>query len=263
MPPKNDVDEAFIAANWDRKATDWDLQVGEYGDRNRRLNSDPVLWRLLGDVNARRVLDAGCGTGYLSRQLARRGAHVIGVDVSRRMIEVARTRASAQRLSLQLRVDSCSTLASVDDASIDLVVANYVLMDLPSLDEAMHAFRRVLVPGGAAVVVFSHPCFPQSAGTLGPDGSTSYFFSFNYFEESLRIDPPWGHFRDDFIWFHRPLSAYWRAFRAAGFAVTDLEEPKLDETRVEELPERSLLSSRVRPFSVAFRLVALSPAEST
>jgi 2-polyprenyl-3-methyl-5-hydroxy-6-metoxy-1,4-benzoquinol methylase len=53
---------------WNKVATDWDIQVGENGDGNRILNSDPVLCKFIGEVNKLKVLDAGCGTGYLSRQ---------------------------------------------------------------------------------------------------------------------------------------------------------------------------------------------------
>lgn len=51
---------------WNDVADDWRIQVGDDGDFNRRLNSDPVLWRFAGEVNGLTVLDAGCGTGYLS-----------------------------------------------------------------------------------------------------------------------------------------------------------------------------------------------------
>ena len=54
---------------WNRVADDWRIQVGDDGDGNRILNSDPVLWQFAGDVNGLTVLDAGCGTGYLSKKL--------------------------------------------------------------------------------------------------------------------------------------------------------------------------------------------------
>jgi 2-polyprenyl-3-methyl-5-hydroxy-6-metoxy-1,4-benzoquinol methylase len=93
----------------------------------RVLNSDPVLWTFAGDVNGLTVLDAGCGTGYLSKKLRDRGALVTGIDFSERMIEIART----QHPDMDFRVDSCSELTTIDDGRFDLVIANYVLMDTP------------------------------------------------------------------------------------------------------------------------------------
>jgi len=50
----------------------------------------PCLLEFLGDVAGRSVLDAGCGEGYLARVLAGRGARVTGIDLSPRLIEMAR-----------------------------------------------------------------------------------------------------------------------------------------------------------------------------
>src|SRR4030095_15158731 len=71
-------------ALWNRVADDWRIQVGEDGDGNRILNSDPVLWAFAGDVHGLTVLDAGCGTGYLSKKLHDRGARGAGIDFSAR-----------------------------------------------------------------------------------------------------------------------------------------------------------------------------------
>jgi SAM-dependent methyltransferase len=237
-------------AFWNRVAADWDVQVGDDGDANRILNSDPVLWRFAGDVSGLDVLDAECGTGYLSRKLQQRGAQVVGVDFSPAMIEIAHDKAP----HLDFRVDSCSELATIPDESIDLVVANYVLMDTPDLDGAMLAFNRVLRANGCAVLVFSHPCFPAArARSVGE--AIEYVWSFPYFESERCVDPPWNHFKSEFIWFHRPLSDYWRAFRAAGFDVVDFDEPRITSGRCNQAGgEESLRKHRTRPFSVAFKL---------
>lgn len=237
---------------WDRVASEWRIQVGDEGDANRRLNSDPVLWELAGDVGGVAVLDVGCGTGYLAGKLHRKGALVTGVDISSEMISIARSTVP----EVEFRVDSASELATVQDESFDLVIANYVLMDTPDLEGTMRAFHRVLRPGGRAVLVFSHPCFPQARAEPGESpGSIRYSWAVPYFERRKCIDPPWGHFTSDFIWFHRPLSDYWKAFVAAGLVVCTFEEPRLTPDRYHLAgSQRELRNGRSRPYSVAFEL---------
>lgn len=237
---------------WNRVADDWDRQVGDDGDSNRILNSDPVLWQFAGDVSDATILDAGCGTGYLSRKLHECGARVIGIDFSEEMIRIARSKAP----HIDFRIDSCSTLRTVADRSIDIVISNYVLMDTPDLTKTVKAFSRVLKPGGHGVLVFSHPCFPQEPTTATEsDGDVIYRWHFPYFQQQKCIDPPWGHFTSEFIWFHRPLSDYWKAFLEAGFEVVDFEEPRLSEDRYHLAKnQRQLNNGKNRPYSVAFKL---------
>ena len=237
---------------WNRVADDWRIQVGDEGDSNRLLNSDPVLWAFAGEVNGRVVLDAGCGTGYLSKKLHDRGALVTGIDFSERMIAIAR----GLHPEMDFRVDDCAALRTVDDAHCDLVIANYVLMDTPDLRGTMAAFNRVLKPDGVAVLVFSHPCFPQERATVSEDGEEiCYRWTFPYFEQRTCIDQPWAHFTSEFIWFHRPLSDYWKAFMAAGFVVVDFEEPRITADRYHlAKTARGLRNSKTRPYSVAFKL---------
>ncbi|HTL53299.1 MAG TPA: methyltransferase domain-containing protein [Planctomycetota bacterium] len=242
-----------LRQGWDQKADEWRQQVGEHGDRNRRLNSDPVLWRMLGSVAGLKVLDAGCGTGYLAAKLAQAGATVQAIDFSPEMIRVAR----AACPGIDYRVDDAQTLATVATASVDRVVSNYVLMDLADLSAAVQAIVRVLKPGGVAVAIFSHPCFPQGRVRVSTSGdSIAYTFYNSYFECAEQSDPPWGHFTSRFTWFHRPLSVYTKTFREAGLMMDEIDEPHLTPDRYHEAPDaRVLKNSRERPYSIAFRLV--------
>jgi ubiquinone/menaquinone biosynthesis C-methylase UbiE len=247
------MDRNEIKDFWDSVASDWEIQVGDEGDRNRQLNSDPVLWDFAGDVKGLTVLDAGCGTGYLSQQLLKKGAQVNGIDFSEKMIKIARKK----HPNINFAIDSCSELGSQSSNYYDMIIANYVLMDTPDLEKTMTAFHRVLKPNGIAIVIFSHPCFPQgNASVMKKENGISYLWKNSYFEQQKRIDPPWGHFKSNFIWFHRPLSDYWKAFKNAAFDIVNFEEPIISiENYSTTIDNNELEKNKTHPYSVSFKLV--------
>ena len=121
-------------------------------------------------------------------------------------------------------------------------------MDTPDLRGTMAAFNRVLKPGGVAVLVFSHPCFPQGVATASEDGGeVCYRWSFPYFESRTCSDPPWAHFTSEFIWFHRPLSDYWKAFRRQGLSWSTLRNPDLQSVITSRKPLEGLGIARPVP----------------
>ena len=253
----NSYDEE-VCKFWNRVADDWDIQVGDDGDSNRRLNSDPILWKFVENVQGLRILDAGCGTGYLALKLANQGATVTGIDISKKMIEIACARARKNGQVIDFRIDNCASLNSLESEFFDIVISNYVLMDVPDLENTMRAFNRVLKVNGNAVLVFSHPCFPQGRrASVGEENGKEviYSWNFSYFERQKCIDPPWGHFTSEFIWFHRPLSDYWKVFKDTGFEITNFEEPRITEERFHLAEnEKKLKNCQTRPYSVAFKL---------
>src|SRR5437764_10982886 len=77
--------------SWNAIADDWVAHADANDYRNFYLM--PRMLAMLGDVRGKAILDLGCGEGGYARELARRGARVVGIDGSRRLIEIARARA--------------------------------------------------------------------------------------------------------------------------------------------------------------------------
>ena len=95
----------------------------------------------------RRVLEVGPGPGELSaRIMAELAAEVVALDVSARMVELAR------ELGVDARVGDVQSLPFADD-SFDTVVAAWMLYHVPDLDRGLAEIARVLVPGGRLVAV--------------------------------------------------------------------------------------------------------------
>jgi ubiquinone/menaquinone biosynthesis C-methylase UbiE len=102
-----------------------------------------------------RVLDVASGTGLVTFEAARAvdpGGRVLGIDVSTRMVELARQR------SQRLRTTNCRFAAmgaealTLPDASFDVALCTLGLMYVPDPGQALREMRRVLRPGGRAVI---------------------------------------------------------------------------------------------------------------
>ena len=92
-----------------------------------------------------RVLDLACGTGDIAFEASRRGARVIGLDLTPRMIELARQKPEAGPLSWLV---GDMTSLPVVSSSIDVVTTGYGLRNVPDLPRALAEIHRVLRPGG-------------------------------------------------------------------------------------------------------------------
>jgi demethylmenaquinone methyltransferase/2-methoxy-6-polyprenyl-1,4-benzoquinol methylase len=118
-----------------------------------------ALWdldRFRTDATAvRRVLDLGCGTGELTRQVLRHypGSVVTGADFTPEMLEgAARALAARDRGRVELTRSTARRLP-FRDAQFDLVVSGFVARNLPDLPGAFAEVRRVLAPGGSAMIL--------------------------------------------------------------------------------------------------------------
>ncbi|HVB38280.1 MAG TPA: ubiquinone/menaquinone biosynthesis methyltransferase [Vicinamibacterales bacterium] len=99
-----------------------------------------------------RALDLACGTGDITLDLARRGARAIGLDITPRMIALARKKAgSLDGPAVDGFLVGDMMALPCPDAAFDLVTSGYGLRNVPDLDGALDEIRRVLKPGGRFV----------------------------------------------------------------------------------------------------------------
>ena len=103
------------------------------------------------DVAGKRVVDVGCGGGYMTERLAAAGGTVIGVDVAAGALEAAAARLAARGLTADLQQASGAALP-VADSSIDVAVCTDVLVHVPDPVPVIHELGRVLAPGGVLLV---------------------------------------------------------------------------------------------------------------
>ncbi|MHB8630675.1 MAG: ubiquinone/menaquinone biosynthesis methyltransferase [Candidatus Limnocylindria bacterium] len=152
-------------------ATMFDRIAARYDFLNRVLSfGTDIGWRRRAIARAGiapdlAVLDVGAGTGDLSFAAASRGARVVSVDLSAGMLAVLSRRATAaQRSRIQPLVGTAEALP-LPDACVDRIVTGFTVRNVGDLDRAFAEFRRVLGPGGRAIVLeLSHPPSAAFAG---------------------------------------------------------------------------------------------------
>lgn len=107
------------------------------------------LQKLLSLRPGEKVLDAGCGTGVVSRALAAGGAEVTGIDISPAMLAVAREKSAGSNI---VYLEGDMTLLPLPDASFDAVVCFTALEFVAKPEKALEEMWRVLKPGGRLIV---------------------------------------------------------------------------------------------------------------
>src|SRR5262245_41156224 len=144
-----------VAAHWNRRAAGFDNDFGHsIRTEAERAAWDRILDLVIGGRGALDALDVGCGTGFLSLELAARGHRVTGVDFAPQMLAEARQKAAAQRHTVRFEQGDAEALR-FPDASFDLVMTRHVLWTLPHPEAAIDEWLRALRPGGRLAIVDS------------------------------------------------------------------------------------------------------------
>lgn len=147
---KETIDTKEAVRRWDLFADAYSANHGEQGDIHKEVFLNPSLFSLMGSLGGKKVLDAGCGEGYLSRLIAKSGAFVTAVDYSKRMIKIAKERAPDD-LKIEYKDGNCEDLHFFQDTQFDLVVSNMVIQDLANYKEALKENYRLLKDGGSFI----------------------------------------------------------------------------------------------------------------
>ena len=202
--------------------------------------TDPIfapVAALLPSVSGADVCELACGQGRVSRYLAARGARVVGIDVSAKLLALAAERERAAPLGISYLLDDAQHLSSVRDAAFDGVVCQMSLMDIADLGATLHAVARVLRPGGWFAFATFHPCYnaPTSTEEVAPDGTlwrrVRDYWSEGFWRSDLRKGPPARVGA-----YHRTLSTYLNALIEAGLLLERVEEPRATGHLAESRP---------------------------
>ena len=215
----------------------------------------PAMRALVPPLGGLRVLDLGCGFGWFARWAAGEGASsVLGVDVSARMLERAKTMTEVASIRY-VRAD----LEGFEPAphSFDLAYSSLALHYVDNLARLFGAIHRALTPGGRLVFSVEHPIFtaPSAPGwTLDAAGRKVWPLD-GYQQEGPRTTRWLGR---DVVKQHRTIATYVTLLLRAGFTIAHLEEWAPTPEQVQSRPDWA--EERDRPM---FMLMAAQAGASS
>ncbi|HEY4028192.1 MAG TPA: class I SAM-dependent methyltransferase [Candidatus Dormibacteraeota bacterium] len=232
-----------------RNRVEWDRKAAEYEAPGRRAweSADPYwgIWQVpesqlgvLPDVSGLDVIELGCGTGYVSAWLARRGARPVGIDNSAAQLASARRYQREFGLEFPL-IHGNAEQVPLPDERFDLAISEYGASIWCDPHRWIPEAARLLRPGGRLVFLVNGAllmlCMPdvEAAG----DRLLRDYFGMHRFE--------WPD--DDAVEFHLGYGDWIRLLRASGFEVEDLLEVRPPEGSTTRYPFVTLEWSRRWP----------------
>jgi 2-polyprenyl-3-methyl-5-hydroxy-6-metoxy-1,4-benzoquinol methylase len=209
MVPIDPLSDEKVVDSWRTNAAPWTAAVRAREIESRRLVTDAAIVDAVMSVAPGRVLDVGCGEGWLARALASRGVSVTGVDAVPELVERARQLGGGD-----FRVMSYEDIAQGHlRERFDAVVANFALIGAEAVDALIATTPALLVPGGTLLIQTLHP--------VVVNGDHPY-------EDGWRSGS-WAGFSADFSdpapWFFRTMESWERLITVSGLKVTERREP--------------------------------------
>lgn len=238
---------------WDTAAEGWADFVRTGKDYFRDHLNNPSTFRLIGNVKGKAVLDLACGEGYNTRILARKGAKVIGVDSSKKLIALANAEEKKEPRGICYYRMNANCLRDMPKESFDLVTCFMALHDIKDYEDAVAEVARVLKEGGRFVFSIPHPCFEKlNVNGIRVNAAERYFERIEHPMDwnMKRLTKPFKT-----VSFHRTLTDYSVALARNGFLISRLVEPTPTQEAVKKYP--NLEDELVRPQSIVFESTKL------
>lgn len=198
-----------IVESWKDNADVWTKAVREHALESRRLVTDEAVVNAVLNCGGSRILDVGCGEGWLSRRLADAGCDVTGFDASAELVEQAQLGGAAK--FLHLSYEQFATEPERIGRDYDVSVCNFSLLG-EDLAPALKALRRVAKPSGHLIIQTVHPAV-VSAGVRYEDGWRDETFE--------GLPGQWS----PMPWYFRTISSWIRELNSSGWQINECMEP--------------------------------------
>jgi ribosomal protein L11 methyltransferase (prmA) len=213
-----------IANEWDNIAILRQKQIESKMDTSFHQILLPSISKqidLIKNVSQKKLIDLGCGSGYLTNYLSLSVKETVGIDLSKKNIELAQNKYTRNNLKFY----NCS-IENFRKDTYEIAVANMVLMDVVNINECIKAISNLVTKGGNFIFSITHPYFWPKYWKY--ENESWYNYSQELIIESeFKITNQTTSYKTTHI--HRPLSMYTKLLQRFNFEIDSILEVPNDE----------------------------------
>ena len=203
--------KAAIFQSWEANAENWIQTIENAEIESRNLVTNAAIVAAVLKYHPRKVLDLGCGEGWLTRRLQEAGMQAQGIDGIPALIENARSKGGAFEV---ISYEDIIAGKAISGSSFDAIVINFALLDKENTEALLQKLPDLLLPSGFIFIQTLHPFSGITPETPYAEGWREGSW------QGLKRD-----FTHSYQWYYRTLESWSAAFRQADLAIIEIIEP--------------------------------------
>lgn len=207
--------ENNIIKSWNKNALEW-IRVIDNADIESRKFTNNAILDLIGNSPAIKILDVGCGEGWLTRSLGAMGKSVVGLDAIPELLENAKIKGDGTYY--QMSYEDIILGKPIPEAPFDAAVFNFCLYQREGLGQLLKQVKKSLSENGYIAIQTLHPFFLLQ-NDLG--------YKSQWINDSWKGLP--GNFTDGHSWYARTFESWISVFKKAGLQLHQLQEVTNDD----------------------------------
>lgn len=198
-----------ILDSWEKNASPWVKAIQDRQIESRRVVTDQAIVETISSIPGNKILDIGCGEGWLVRELSALGLSVTGIDAIDELVSKAKELGDGSYKVLEYEKMSVRTI----DEKYDIAVCNFSLLGKESVEHIFNVIPSILSDDGYFIIQTLHPnisCgeFPYVDGWR--EGSWAGFSN---------------EFSDPAPWYFRTIESWFKLFHSSGLKLNEVKEP--------------------------------------
>ncbi|WP_047246336.1 class I SAM-dependent methyltransferase [Maribacter thermophilus] len=204
-----------ILDSWNKNAEEW-IKIIDNDKIPSRVFTNKAIIKTIEKDSGQKILDIGCGEGWLTRSISNMGKHAVGLDATEALLKNARKKGSEEYYNITY--DEIVNGKAHPPAPFDTAIFNFSLYQEKGLDILLKKVKELLTPDGSIIIQTLHPYFIIANGLQ---------------YQSQLISDSWkglpGNFTDGHGWYARTFEDWTKVIQAAGLYTSYMKEVTNDQ----------------------------------